>query len=125
MMTKKQIEAKGYKVTFTNGTGAGGQKRNRTLSVAVVTHESGLTERCDETRSANKNMNIAFNNLEKRLEENKIHKYEQKLNEERNKALSKGVIRTYDYKRGVVKDHQTKKEAPLNKVLNGKLNLLK
>lgn len=61
MLTKKQIEAKGFEVRFTNGTGAGGQKRNRTYSVAVVKHlASGLKRMCDSTRSANKNMNMAY-----------------------------------------------------------------
>lgn len=129
MLTKKQIEAKGYKVTFTNGQGAGGQKRNRTLSVAVVTYTRGdqttVTQRCDETRNANKNMNIAYEAIETILNEALTNLYDYNLNELRKEALAKGTIRTYDFKRKVAKDHRSGKEVPLKKLLNGDIDSMK
>jgi len=125
MKTKKQIEAEGFKITFTNGTGAGGQKRNRTLSVAVVEHiSSGESQRCDETRNRDKNMNIAYQKILSALTVNNKIKLEDRLNQRRKEALEKGTIRTYDFKRKKVKNHITKQEAPLKDVLNGKLELI-
>lgn len=124
--TKKQIISEGFDVSFTNGTGAGGQKRNRTYSVAIVKHiNSGITEKCDETRNANKNMNIAYNKILKKIEENKIHQYEKSLNDARKKAIENGTIRTYNFKTGIVKNHLNGKTAPLKKVLNGNLDIIK
>lgn len=128
MLTKKQIESEGFKITFTNGTGAGGQKRNRTYSVAIVEHldsGTGTIQRCDETRNANKNMNLAYEKIINTLKETENNKLNEYINKLRNDALNKGTIRTYDYKRGLVKDHETGKEADLKKVLNGHINLLK
>lgn len=125
ILTKKQIESQGFKVTFTNGTGAGGQKRNRTLSVAVVRHiESELEQRCDETRVAAKNMNIAYQILLGKLKDDKAAKYEERLNEMRKAAVEKGTIRTYNYTRNTVKNHETGNEAPLKKVMNGHIELI-
>ena len=125
MKNKKQIETEGYKITFTNGSGAGGQKRNRTYSVAVVEHiETGIRKRCDETRNANKNMNIAYEQIKKELNEIERSASEFNLNEARKKAIANGTVRTYDFKRGIVKNHLTGKEANLKKVLNGNVDLI-
>lgn len=125
MKTKKEIEKKGYTVSFTNGTGAGGQKRNRTYSVAVVKHiSSGIEKRCDETRNTNKNMNIAFNSIEKELQNLADSEIEERINEFRKQAVEKGTIRTYDFKQGLVKNHITGKKATLKKVLNGNIDLI-
>jgi protein subunit release factor A len=125
MKTKKQIEKEGFKVIFTNGTGNGGQKRNRTYSCAVVTHEeTGLSQRCDDTTSANRNMKLAYERIEVMLKDQKKCDTAKKLNERRQEAMSRGNIRTYDYKRGVVKNHLTGKEASLKKVINGDIELI-
>lgn len=125
MKTKSQIKAEGFEITFTNGTGAGGQKRNRTLSVAILKHlKSGIIERCDESRSATKNMNIAYKVIIDKLLDIKYTTWLNDLNEKRKLAAARGVIRTYDFKQGIVKNHITKKKAPLKKVLNGQINLI-
>lgn len=125
MKTKKQIESLGYKVSFTNGTGAGGQKRNRTYSVAVLVHiESGIKKVCDETRTANKNMNIAFEIIQSKIKDNAKDKLELKINEARKKATARGTIRTYDFKQGIVKNHLTGTKANLKKVMNGNIEII-
>ncbi len=125
MKTKKDIVSEGYEVTFTNGTGSGGQKRNRTLSVAVVKHlETGIVQRSDETRIANKNMNLAYQLIKLAIQGQKLTAYENQLNDHRKAVLQKGTIRTYDFKRGVCKNHLTGNEAPLKKVLNGHIELI-
>ena len=125
MKTKKQIEAEGFEITFTNGTGAGGQKRNRTYSVAVVKHiESGISKRNDQTRNANKNMILAYEEIVSKLDNEKQTEYHNKINDIRKQALSKGTIRTYDYKRSIVKNHLNGKEASLKKVMEGDLNII-
>lgn len=125
MKTKRQIESEGFKVKFTNGSGAGGQKRNRTYTVAVVYHgASGIVKRCDETRVANKNMNIAYNAIMDILRSSKKSDQHEKRNDLRKEIMAKGVIRTYDFKRGIVKSNVTGKEANLKKVLDGKIDLI-
>ena len=124
-MTKKEIESKGFVVKFTNGTGAGGQKRNRTLSVAVVQHiDTGLKNRCDDTRSSNKNMNRAYKVLLGQLESDNLSKQLEKTNNLRKQALANGAIRTYNYKTRLVKDHRSKRKADLRKILRGELDLM-
>jgi protein subunit release factor A len=123
MKTKKKIESEGFSVTFTNGTGSGGQKRNRTYSCAVVEYD-GMVRKCDETRSANKNMNLAYNALRSDLNDLKAQKVADKINQDRLASIGQGVIRTYDFKRSVVKNHLTGKEASLRKVLDGHIELI-
>lgn len=126
MLTKKQIESKGFRVSFTNGTGAGGQKRNRTYSVAVVEHiESGLRNRNDSTRNSTRNMNKAYEILVLQLSNKKFSEELEKRNRLRKQTISKGVIRNYNYKTGRVTDSRSKVEADLKKIMNGNLDLLR
>lgn len=124
-LDKNQIQKNGFKVTFTNGTGAGGQKRNRTLSVAIVEHiATGKIQRCDETRNQKKNMNIAYSRVCDELKKDKENESLEILNEFRKKSKENGTIRTYNFQRNEVKNHVTGKVAPLRKVLDGKLELI-
>jgi len=123
----KNIDLNLYKVDITKGTGPGGQHKNKTLSCAVVTHiQSGLSEKCEETRSKIKNLELAYERLKKRLQKIAFDAKMEELNEKRKKAIEKnGTIRTYNFKGNVVKDHRTGKTADLKKVLDGNLDLIK
>lgn len=58
------LTAKDFVFTYSRGTGAGGQKRNKTESHVRVFHPaSGASAECDETRSQHDNKAIAFRKL--------------------------------------------------------------
>jgi peptide chain release factor 1 len=121
-----KINKKIFKIDITKGTGAGGQHKNKVETCVTITHiPSGEKETCQETRYKNKNIEIAYDRLVSRLEEIESAKQHAERNDNRVKAIEEnGVIRTYDYKRNLVKDHKTGKTANLKKFLNGELDLL-
>ena len=115
-----------FKVTHKRGHGPGGQHKNKVETCVVVTDpETGFTETCQDTRSQALNKQLAIERLTNRVrvKEESLRAIVQ--NERRIKCMLPGVIRTYNYARGTVKDHRTGKTAPLKKVLNGEINLLK
>lgn len=121
-----KIDKKKFHITFTKGTGAGGQHRNKVETCAVITHiETGITEKCEETRYKNKNLETAYKRLITRLDKIKQDKKHEQLNNRRKAAIeNNGIIRTYNFQRNEVKDHRTKKSVNLKKVLNGRFDLL-
>ena len=122
-----KIDKKIFKVDVTKGTGACGQHKNKVETCAVVTHiPSGLQEKCEDSRSKIKNIETAYNRLVKRLEKIKLDEKMERLNDQRVEAIkTNGVIRTYNFKQNLVKDHRTGKTANLKKFLNGNLDLIK
>ena len=119
-----KIDKNVFKIEFTKGTGAGGQHRNKVETCAVVTHiPSGQKEKCEDTRYKNKNLEIAYTRLVDRLKQQIKDKRHEEFNAKRVKAIEeKGTIRTYNYQRGEVKDHETGNVFDLKKVLNGDLD---
>lgn len=111
------------KIEYTRGTGAGGQHKNKTETCCEITHiPTGIKERCQDSRSKSTNYETALKRVTKRVEELASSKKHQELNNKRNQMLEEnGVIRTYNFQRREVKDHRTKKVAPLKKVLNGEI----
>jgi len=122
-----KIDKNIFDIKYTRGTGAGGQHRNKVETCVVITHKpSGLKEKCEDQRSRNMNEKTAYNRLIKRMQKIVLKEKMEELNEKRKALLEKnGRIRTYNFQRNEVKDHRTGKIAPLNKVLDGDLDLLK
>lgn len=122
-----KYDKKIFKFDYTKGTGPGGQHKNKVESCVVITHlPSGMQERCEDSRSKIQNEKIAFERLNKKLLQIQDNIKKELLNEKRKKAIEKnGRIRTYNFIRGEVEDHRTKKKAPIEDVLNGKIELLK
>ena len=119
------MKDKNFKIITTRGDGPGGQHKNKIESCVVITHiPTGMTERCQDTRSQSKNKNLAMDRLLKRIDDLKKEIENKKINDER-VLISKERIKTYNFKTGLVTDHRTNKKAPLNRVLDGDLNLLK
>jgi peptide chain release factor 1 len=113
-----------FKIIITKGSGAGGQHRNKVESCVIVTHiATGITEKCEETRSQPKNKKLALERVKERVLKYFEDIKHEELNEERKKSFNER-IRTYNYKTGLVTDHRSGKKAPLNKVMNGNLDLL-
>lgn len=62
---------------YYRGTGAGGQKRNKTSSAVRCKHRaSGAVGQCDDTRSQHKNKPIAFRRMAETKEFKLWHKLE-------------------------------------------------
>ena len=115
-----------FKITYKRGHGTGGQHKNKVEScVVVVDPVTGMTETCQETRSQAKNRSLAVERLTLRVETLKGDIETKARNTQRLKAMSAGVIRTYNFPRNEAKDHRTGKKANLKKVLNGAINLLR
>ncbi len=111
---------------YTKGKGPGGQHRNKTCSAVRVTHiPTGVTAYVDG-RDQHKNKRQAIKELEKRL----VQKKRDRLAAEKkairdHKIHNTETVRTYDFSRGVVKDHRTKKTASLKNILiKGRIDLL-
>lgn len=120
MLPKKDL-----KVEYTRGTGAGGQHKNKTETCCEITHvPSGIKERCQDSRSKSTNFATALSRVTKRVIKLLEDSKQASLNTLRKQALDE-VIRTYNFQRHEVKDHRTGKTAPLQKVLDGKIELLR
>jgi len=122
-----QLNKNDLKIEYTRGTGAGGQHKNKTETCCEITHiPTGLKERCQDSRSKSTNYETALKRLSIRIENLIKTKKHNELNDRRNQMLNEnGVIRTYNFQRAEVKDHRTTKIAPLKKVLDGNIELLK
>lgn len=112
-------------VRYTRGSGPGGQHKNKVETCCYIKHiPTGIEVKADG-RSKTSNYNTALEELEKRLENLQLSIYIEKYRESRNKALSVGRIRTYNFQRGTVLDHRTGKIAPLKKIMDGDIELLR
>lgn len=122
-----RIPLKDISFEYTRGKGPGGQHKNKTCSAVRATHKpTGVTAYVDG-RDQHKNKRQAIKMLEKRIAQAKqeANAVEKKAHRDF-KIHNTKTIRTYDYSRGVVKDHRTKKTASLKNILDkGKLDLLR
>ena len=121
------MKNKEFKITYTRGTGPGGQHKNKVETCVVITHiPTGMKEKCEDTRSRARNENIAMARLLRRIEDEKKKVLDEKQNDFRREQIeNKKTKRTYNYTRNEVVDHETGKRANLKKVMDGKIDLLK
>lgn len=121
------IPKEDIKIERTKGKGPGGTNRNKTSSCIKLTHIPTGIQVTKDGRDQHKNLSIALKELEKRLLAHAEAKKAEQRKERRDEAIhERKIIRTYDFKNKRVKDHRTKKVAPLDQVLyRGKLDLLK
>lgn len=117
---------KDLKITITKGSGPGGQHRNKVETCVTITHiPTGIAERCQDTRSQYKNLELAKKRLQNRLDALKEAKIKEEVNRQRLESINMGIIRTYNYARSEVRNHINGKRANLQRVLNGEIDLLK
>jgi len=115
-----------FKITYKRGHGPGGQHKNKVETCVVVTDPvTGMTEVCQKTPSQSQNKALAIARLTFRVIIQRDEMAAKVLNTQRLKCMETGVIRTYNYARGTVKDVRSRKTAPLKKVLNGNIDLLR
>lgn len=116
-------------ITTMRGKGPGGQHRNKTDSCVRVVHRPTGIEVVIDGRKQHQNRAQALRELERRLAERKAGQRAAVKKARRDHAIQDGntpIIRTYDYKDGMVRDHRTKKRAPLKEVLGkGRIELLR
>ena len=119
------MENKDLKILYTRGSGPGGQHKNKVETCVVITHlPTGLTERCQDTRSKNRNLVIAKRRLQEKIDKQiKDQLQEINNNKRKDRIHTQQVIRTYNYSRNEVYDHRTKARADLKKFMKGEVDL--
>ncbi len=120
------IDRKDLRIETMRGKGKGGQHRNKTDSAVRITHiPTGLTAYVDG-RDQGKNKKQALKVLEQRIEEAKLKDKANIKKVRRDYAIhNTKIIRTYDFKKGIVKNHLNGKRASLKEVMGkGRIELL-
>ena len=117
----------GRQIEYMRGTGPGGQNRNKIESACRITDlETGVVAYADcRTREASYRM--AMKEVDKRIKEAKEAAKAAEKKERRDAAIhDHTIIRTYNFSRGLVKDHRTGKTASIKDVLGkGRLELMR
>lgn len=110
-VTKKDLE-----ITYFNGTGCGGQNRNKNANCVRIKHKpTGTIAQAQEHKSRAQNMKAAFRRLGNIL----IPIMKNEVSKERYSAGTER-IRTYDEKAGLVIDSRLTKKFEYKDVLDGK-----
>jgi len=113
------------KIIVTKGSGPGGQHRNKTETDITIRHlPTGIETKNCETRSKIRNIELAKKQLNQKLIAIATIQSHNDLNSKRQDAVFSKRIRTYNFKRKEVINHLNGKKAPLQDVLNGKLELI-
>jgi len=115
------------RIEFTKGTGSGGQHKNKTCSAVRVTHIPTGISAYQDGRDQHKNKKRALDLLEQRVQQSFDDEKAKLKKAHRDKKIhERNIIRTYNYDRGIVKDHRSKKTATIKNILDkGKLDLLR
>lgn len=128
---KKQIQInhKDVRVHFTKGSGNGGQKRNKTENVCVLTHmPTGIIVRVEETRHKAQNEEIAWDRLRERLQQIEDQKqldiFQKDIKDQVANGQRSDKRRTYRVKEDLVVDHISNKTISFRELSKGKLDLL-
>lgn len=119
------MKDKEFKISYTRGTGPGGQHKNKVETCVLITHiPTGLTERCQDTRSKKRNLTIAKERIIKKIEQAKQDVIDEKKKQRRLFLIKNSIIiRTYNYIRNIVTDHRTSKRYNLKNFMEGKIDL--
>jgi len=111
------------KVETMRGTGPGGQRKNKTESCVRLTHLPTGIQVTIDSRKQSESKRQAMKILEARVKQAALDEKAAARKARRDAAIKDGpVIRTYDYKRKVVKDHRSGKTASLKEVMEGHLD---
>lgn len=120
------MDRKDVKIETKRGSGPGGRHRNSTDSCVRATHiPTGISVQIDG-RHQSKNKKKALDELMKAVAAAEATKKAAVKKARRDAAIRDApVIRTYDYRRKVVKDHRTGKTASLREIMkDARLDLL-
>jgi len=117
---------KHYRFELFKSTGAGGQKKNKTLSAIKCIHlPTGIKQERD-SRSQNKNKIDAKNAVNKILDDKTHNEQHSKRNENRSSMVGSGMrgdkIRTYRFQDDRITDHILGKSFKLKTILRGNMD---
>ncbi len=124
------IRNEDIKIDTFRSSGSGGQHVNTTDSAVRITHiPTKIVVECQQERSQHKNKSKALEVLKARIYSYKLDKKNKKKIKKKKKLLGTGYRndrnRTYNFIQNRITDHRINFTIySLNKVLNGKLNLL-
>lgn len=122
MAWPQSVSRSDLEISFMRGSGKGGQNRNKRDTACRITHiPTGIAVRAEEGRTQEINRELAFKRLAEKLKPLMV----QAATGGPHHEPSTERIRTYNFDRSEVVDHRTGKRAPLKKVLDGDLDLLK
>jgi peptide chain release factor 1 len=124
-MTKSTKD--GMIIEYIRGSGPGGQHRNKTESACRITDIATGLQAFADTRSREASYRMALKELEKRIADAKKAVKATAKKERRDEAIhDHTVVRTYNFSRGLVKDHRSGKTATIKDVLEkGRIELLR
>ena len=119
-----RINPADLQVTFTRGSGPGGQNRNKVETVVVIVHgPTGLSVRCQTERSQHQNRELAMGLLRARLAERKRLGDAAAQNASRKAQVGAGCrgdkIMTVRMQDGIVTDHRTGRKMRASDYLKG------
>ncbi|BBA84545.1 peptide chain release factor 2 [endosymbiont of Euscepes postfasciatus] len=106
------IDYKDIKISFCKSSGHGGQHINKTKSSVILKHiPTGIISKSQDTKSQNKNKNIAFNKLKYKLNKININNIENNkkflYNLKSNISWSGDYKRFYIFDNSIIKDLKT------------------
>lgn len=115
-----------FKILITRGSGPGGQHKNKVETCVTIIHlPTGLSEKCQETRSKKRNLNLAKKRLLKKIDDIKLKQEHEAINQKRKKLIQNSkTVRTYNYATNIVHDHRTKVKHDLKKFMKGEIDLI-
>jgi len=121
------INKKDLKIETMRGKGKGGQRKNKLDNCVRITHIPTGISVVKDGRSQAKNKEIALQELKSRLKKSRQKEQASKKKARRDKAIkTRDIIRTYDFKSGIVKNHLNNKKASIKDILQkGKIDLLR
>jgi peptide chain release factor 1 len=117
----------GRTVEYMRGTGPGGQNRNKIESACRITDAATGISAYADCRTREASYRSALAELEKRIRDAKAAALARDRKARRDVVIhDHTVVRTYNFSRGLVKDHRSGKEATVKEILGkGRLELLR
>lgn len=123
-LTELVLKSKDLEIKTTRGSGAGGQHRNKVETAVVVKHiPTGLTVRCENSRSQETNKENALSELKERLQSQQDKKYRNDRKNTRKDQVGTGMrgdkVRTIQVRNDSIVDHVTGKRTTYKKYQRG------
>jgi len=122
-----QLDKRDIRIERTKGQGPGGQHKNKTESMIKAIHiPTGISVSIDG-RHQHSNKKQAIKQLAVRVAQHFANQKAVEKKDHRDKKIKeRNIIRTYNYKSQVVKDHRTNKTASIKDIIEkGKIDLLR